>query len=196
MQADLRAMIGLALRSLLLPADVARRIVTLDLSRAVLWQALLLVTIAGVLVSALTQGPILNLPLGTATVEVAPFSYAMILGGSLVMLVFALYFTGQMLGGTAQFTAVLTLVIWLEAIAVLIRLMQGVILLVLPQLGGVVALAGLVVLLWCLLNFVAVMHGFDSLWRAALTLLLAVIGITLGLTVILTMIRVTAFGDI
>jgi len=196
MQADFRALVGLAMQSLVMPADVARRILTFDLSRAVLWQALLLVTIAGVLVSAMTQGPILDLPVGTATVAVAPFRYVLILGGSLVMLVFALYFTGQMLGGTGGFAATLAIVIWLEAIAVLIRLGQGVVLLALPQIGGAVALAGLLILLWCLVNFVAVLHGFDSLGRAALTLLLAVIGITLGLTLILTIIRVTTFGEI
>ena len=196
MQVDLRSLVGFALRSLLGPADAARRIMTLNFSRGILWQALVLVTIAGVLASALTQGPVLALPLGTEMVGVAPFGYAMILGGSLVLLVFALYFTGQMLGGTGDFSQTLALVIWIEAIAVLIRLAQSVILVAVPDVGGVVALAGMVILLWCLLNFVSVLHGFDSLWRAALTLLLAVIGITLGLTVILTLISVTAFGDI
>jgi len=195
-QTDLRVLIGYIVQSILMPAVVARQIMTLSLSRGLLWQALLLMVILGVLTSALTQGAVLRLPLGTATVDVTPLSYALILGGSLVMLVFALHYTGQMLGGTGSFAATLALVVWLEAVAVLVRVAQALLLLALPGFSGIVAILGLCILGWCMLNFVDVLHGFQSLGRAALTLVLAVIGITFGMAIILTLIRVMAPGEI
>ncbi len=176
------------------PAFVARQIVAMPFSRAVLWQALLLVTALGVLVVALTQGAPAELPLGETPVAVTPLTYGLILGGSLVTLVFALHYTGAMMGGSGDFAAALALVIWLEVVAMAVRLVQAAILFVSPALGGAVSLAGFMVLLWCLANFVDVLHGFQSVGKAVLTLLLAVLGMSLGLGLMLGMIRALMGG--
>jgi len=176
------------------PALVARRIVAMPFSRPALWQALMLVTTLGVLVVALTQGAQADLPLGETPVAVTPITYALILGGSLVTLVFALHFTGAMLGGTGDFAAALALVIWLEVVAMAVRLVQAAVLLVSPVLGGAVSLAGFMVLLWCLVHFVDVLHGFQSIAKSMLTLLLAVLGMSLGLGLMLGMIRALMGG--
>ena len=55
-----------------------------------------------------------------------------------------------------------------------------------------VGLAGLFVLLWCLLNFTRELHGFAGLGRAAVTLILAVLGLGIGLSLILALIGVGA----
>jgi hypothetical protein len=57
-----------------------------------------------------------------------------------------------------------------------------------------VSVLGLGLLFWVLLNFINVLHGFDSLWKSAFALLLAVVGISLGVTLILTLIGVGATG--
>lgn len=176
------------------PALVARRIMTMSFRRDHLWQALLLVTVLGVLVVALTQGARPDLPLGEAAVPVTPMTYGLILGGSLVMLVFALHYTGAMLGGTGDFAVALALVIWLEVVAMAVRIVQAAVLLVNPALGGAVSLAGFLVLLWCLVNFVDVLHGFASMGKAMLTLLLAVLGMSLGLALLLGLIRAMMGG--
>lgn len=180
----------LLLLTLRAPARAADILVALNLTRAVLWQALLLVTIVSVLIVAVSPGPMPEAgPVaGPTPVTFTPFAYATVLGASLVMLVFALHYTGQAIGGTGSFAATLTLVVWLEVLATAIRVVQTVAFVVMPPLGSVVSLVGLALLVWTLLNFVNVLHGFQSLGRAALALLLAVVGISLGLALILSLI--------
>jgi hypothetical protein len=197
MQPDIRGFGALVGQSFLAPAATARILIGLGLSRAVLWQAMLLVTVLSVLLVAITQGAMPNVPPpanGAPPREMTPFSYGLILGGSLVLLVFALHFTGQALGGIGDFGAALTLVVWLEVLAMMIRLGQSAVMLLLPALGGMVSVLGLGLLFWVLLNFINVLHGFDSLWKSAFALLLAVVGISLGVTLILTLIGVGATG--
>jgi hypothetical protein len=178
------------------PAEAARLLLSLNLSRGVLWQALALVTIVSVLVVALSPGPMPDAATaeGTDALFLSPFAYATILGASLVMLVFALHFTGAALGGTGSFAGTLTLVTWLEVLATAIRVAQVVTLLVAPMLAGIVSIAGLVLLFWTLVNFIRVLHGFSTLGRAVLTLLLAIAGMSVGLMLILGLIGVGVAG--
>jgi hypothetical protein len=180
----------LLLLTLRAPASAARLLVTLHLSRPVLWQILALVTIVSVLIVALSPGPMPEAgpAAGPQPVQLSPFAYAAILAASLVMLVFALHFTGGALGGTGSFAGALTLVIWLEVLATAVRLVQTVAMFVSPALGGLVSLLGLALLFWTLINFINVLHSFESLGKAVLTLLLAVVGISLGISLILTLI--------
>jgi hypothetical protein len=172
------------------PARAAELLVGLNLSRVVLWQALALVTVVSVLIVAISPGPMpeAGAIAGPQPVVFTPFAYATVLGASLVMLVFALHYTGQAIGGTGSFAATLTLVVWLEVLATAIRVVQAVVYLILPPLGALVSLVGLALLVWTLLNFINVLHGFQSLGRAVLALLLAVVGISLGLALILSLI--------
>ncbi len=178
------------------PAEAARLLLSLRLSRGVLWQALALVTIVSVLVVGLSPGPMPEAATaeGTDALFLSPFAYATILGASLVMLVFALHFTGAALGGTGSFAGTLTLVTWLEVLATAIRVVQVVTLLVAPVAAGIVSIAGLVLLGWTLVNFIRVLHGFDTLGRAVLTLLLAIAGMSVGLMLILGLIGVGVAG--
>jgi len=186
-------LLGLTVRA---PAEAARLLLSLHLSRGVLWQALALVTILSVLVVALSPGPMPDAGAagGPEPVALSPFAYATILGASLVMLVFALHFTGSALGGTGSFAGTLTLVVWLEVLATAIRVVQVVALLMAPVLAGIVSIAGLALLFWTLVNFIKVLHGFDTLGRAVLTLLLAIAGLSVGLMLILGLIGVGMAG--
>jgi hypothetical protein len=180
-------MLALTLRA---PGDAARLLVGLNLSRAVLWQALALVTVVSVLVAALSPVPMPDAgPVGGAEGEVlTPFAFALVLGVVLVMVAFALHVTGAALGGTGSLAAALTLVVWLEVLAVAVRIVQGVGVLISPVLGGLVSMGGVAVLFWTLINFINALHGFGSLGKSLLTLLLAVTGISLGTAVILSLV--------
>lgn len=175
-------------RSLFDPAAVARILIGWRLPRDVLWLTLGLVTVLSVLLVALTQGPAPELPAGTQPIVVTPFAYATILGAMLVLLVFALQFTGQILGGTGDLGAALVLVVWLEVVAMALRVAQGAALLLAPPLVGPISIVGMWVLLWCLANFINVLHGFESLGKSALVIVLAAVGIGLGLGLILSLI--------
>lgn len=185
--AHLRALLGVTLRD---PAAGAARILDLGLPRDVLWLALLLVTVLSVVLASLVQGPVMVLPLGETVLYATPFSYAVILGSSLIIMVFAIHWTGAALGGQGEFPGALAIVVWTEVLGIMVRLAQTVALLFGQSLAGIVGLLGLGFLAWAFLNFVNELHEFDSLGRSFLTVLLALLGIGVGLGLILSIIGV------
>ncbi len=195
MTADLTAIGQLLWNSLWRPADVARLLLRRVPARPALWMALGLVAILSVLVMALAPGAGGDGPLAAQGMAMTPLASATVLGALLVMMVFALYYTGLALGGTGAFGAALLLVIWVEALATALRLAGVVVALALgPQAAALFSLFGLGALLWVLVNFIDVLHGFDSLGRAIVTFGLAVLGIGGGLVLILTLIRSLSAG--
>ncbi len=181
-------LLRLSLRS---PGRAGRVIVDLGISRPVLAQMLALVVTLSVLLTALLQGAMPALPTAEAGFVITPFAYALILAVSLLLLVGGIQAVGRAFGGTGRFDQALALIIWLEVLAMGLRLVQGVLFFVLPPLAGIVGLLGLGYLGWCLLHFVDALHGFKSLGRAALVLVLALVGIGITLAIVLTL---TGFG--
>ncbi|NJR43059.1 MAG: hypothetical protein HC767_10775 [Akkermansiaceae bacterium] len=57
----------------------------------------------------------------------------------------------------------LLVVVWLQVLMLGLQLLQVLLLLISPVLAAVVGLAGIVLFLWLLTNFVAELHGFQSL---------------------------------
>ncbi len=173
------------------PAGTARRLAAMKLDMSTLWSMVALVTVLSVLV--LVAGLYLS-PVEAAMVMATPFTLCVILGASLVMMVFALQLTGRVLGGKGTFSAAILLVVWWQAMALVIQIVQTAMLLILPQAAGVVTLAGLAWLVFALLHFVNVLHGFDSLVKALGTVIIGVLGISFGLALLLTLIGVTLQG--
>ncbi|EAR51650.1 hypothetical protein OG2516_03660 [Oceanicola granulosus HTCC2516] len=178
------------------PAEVARMILAQRLSRQTLWLALVLVTVLSVLLVGL-----LNLvappPEDAVMLAVTPFAYAFILGGSLVIAVFALHFTGRMLGGSGELPDTLALLVWLQTLLLALQLVQLVLILVSPLLGGIAALLSIAAALWVLLHFINEAQSFGSLGRAALTLVVSLLGMGVGLSVLLGLIgAIAGTGDI
>ena len=147
MTLDLGTLLRLIWHSILQPANAARLLTGVDLPRGPLWMALALVTILSVLSMALIPGGAALNPITGLPMTLTPWSSALVLGALLVLMVFALHFTGQAMGGTGSFAATLILVAWFEAVATVLRLAS---LLVLAALGpgvaevfGILALAAL-----------------------------------------------------
>lgn len=177
------------------PADIAREILALRLPQEALWLSLALVTVLSVLLVSL-----LNLvtpvppeaPAGA--MSITPMTYGLVLGGSLLVTVFALHYTGQTLGGQGQLADTLALVVWLQLLLVVLQAAQVILMVSLPFLGGLLALASVVIMIWALVNFVNEAQRFESLGRAFLTLVLAFLGIGFGISLILMMIGVGTNG--
>jgi len=85
---------------------------------------------------------------------ISPLAYATIIGASLIILVFAITFVGQMMGGKGRTDDALTLMIWVQFMAIPIQLAQAVMLLIIPSLVGFVTMAGMAFLVYCLTHFV------------------------------------------
>lgn len=179
-------------RTLTNPSDGVRGMIDLDLDRRELWLALLLTTVLSVLLVSISQGPGLVLPIGGDPVIVGPMTYAAILVSGLVILVFALFFMGRLLGGTGSLPATLAAIVWLEVLGLIARTAQAVASWVSGSAESIVAIVGTVYLLWCLIRFTDEVHGFDSIGKSILTLVLVFLGITFGLLPILTLIGVGA----
>ena len=192
MSAETELLGALLRRTLNNPADGARGVIDLGLARRDLWFALLLTTILSVFLLSLTQGPSLYLPMGGEAVVVGPLTYAVILGSGLVVLVFALYFMGRILGGVGTFPATLAIIVWLEVLGLIARSAQAVASWISGSAEMIVAVLGTVYLLWCLIRFTNELHEFNSIGKSILTLVLVFLGITFGILPILTLIGVGA----
>ena len=156
------------------PAEVARIILRLGLERDALWMALGLVTVISVLVAAVL-GLMLPVPEDAArdTIPLTPFLYAVILGGALIVMVFALHFTGLMLGGEGQFEDTLALVVWLQVVLIALQVVQSVSFVVLPALAALITVGSVALAIWVLVNFINEAQRFGSLGRAFATTLVA-----------------------
>ena len=192
MSPELERLWGLLRLTLQSPAEGARAVIDLGLSRKELWLSLALVTVLSVLLMALSTGTVMVLPLGVEPLFVSPLGYGMIMGSGLVLLVFALHYTGQALGGTGAFAASLAVVVWLEVMSLALRVVQVVVGFLSSGLEAVVALGAAVFLFWCLIRFTDEVHHFNSVGKSILTLVLALVGISVGITIILTFIGVSA----
>lgn len=192
MSPELERLWGLVRLTLQSPAEGARAVINLGLSRNDLWLSLALVTVLSVLLMVLSTGTVMVLPLGVDPLYVSPIGYGVIMGSGLVLLVFAIHYTGQALGGKGIFSDSLALVVWLEVMSLALRLVQVLVGLISTGLAAVIALGAAVFLFWCLIRFTDEVHQFNSVGKSILTLVLALVGISVGITIILTFIGVGA----
>ncbi|MBS1302826.1 Yip1 family protein [Loktanella sp. SALINAS62] len=177
--------------SLFNPADVSRMLMRYTLSRGTVWSMIVLVSIVSTLL--VSVGGLISMGAVAADV-MTPFVLSIVLMSSLTVLIFAIYLTGRMLGGTGRLDQTVLLVAWWQGIGLVIQAVQTVFLLVLPPVSGLLALIGMAWLLFALLHFVNVLHGFDSLLKSLGTVALGVVGFSFGIAIFLTLIGVGVQG--
>lgn len=187
------SLLARVLETLRAPADSAERLLGDPIPREALWTALALVAV----LSVLLVGTLAAL---TGAEMVAPFGlqpglYAVLLCGNLIVFAIALHYVGHFMGGAGTFDGALTVVIWLQFVLFCLQVVHAFFALVAPLLGGLFALVATVLVLWVLANFANVLHRFNSLGKAAVMIVLAFLGIGLGLSMILSLIGVTAPGE-
>ena len=153
----------LMIDTLVRPREAARQVLGAGIEQGALLEGAIGVTCAGVVLAYIaartTPGGIdavsavlLGNPLLGAAVELA----------ALGVIAFLTDRIGRLFGGTGGFYGALTLVVWLNAMMVLLQTGQLVALALLPPLAVVLALAALLWGLWAFANFVAELHGFQN----------------------------------
>jgi len=183
----------LAANTVTAPRDVARLLLAMNLPPQVLWIAFALVIVLNTLMFSVSM---MLMP-GTdamGPVLASPTVFGAMLAVSVAALIGAVTICGRPLGGQATVGQIAILVIWLQALRVL---MQGVVALVGPIsvfLSGVVISAATVLGLWIFVNFIDVAHESGSLLRAGLILLLAVVGMMLGLSMVFSLLGISTGG--
>ena len=70
-------------------------------------------------------------------------------------------------------------------------MIQIVTMLILPPVAGIVSLAGVFLMLYCLAQFINVLHSFESLLKAIGVFIVAVVAIGIVLAVVLSFLGVT-----
>jgi hypothetical protein len=188
MTLTLNNLVAMAWRSVKNPREGAAEILALGIPREALWPALALVVVLSILLANVTA---LLLSSEATAMPVGPAATGFIQLALLVVMVFAVFWIGRAMGGTGSFEESILIVTWLQFIMVCLQVVQAAILVLSTSLAGIFGLLAVVLFLWLLTSFVAVLHGFSSLFRVFVMILVSAFGIAFGLSIILTLIGVT-----
>jgi hypothetical protein len=180
------------------PREAAERILALRLPLGVAWMGLALMAVLNTLVYSLSiqlsppSDPMAMGMVGPAFH--APLLFALLLFGALAMTALVLGAVGRWLGGQGGMAELVPLLTWMQVLRLVVQLGVVVLALAMPVLA---ALAVMVAALWgvyILLGFVAEAHGFEGLGRAAGVVVMSILGLAVGLSVLLSLVGITAPG--
>jgi hypothetical protein len=183
----------LAVNTVTAPRDVARLLLAMNLPPQALWLAFALVIVLNTL---MFSASLLLVPADEmfGPVLANPAVFGAMLAISVAALIIAVTLCGRPLGGQATYAQIAILVIWLQALRVLLQALVAVVGPMSLFLSGVLISAGSVLGIWMFVNFIDVAHETGSLLRAGLVLLLAVVGMMLGLSLIFSLLGVSTGG--
>ena len=162
--------------SIMEPSDAARKVIAYGVPAQALWTALALLAVLNVILLALLQ----MLSPMPASVEgslfaLSPFAYVGIIGVFLVLFVQGTYYVGRFFGGVGSLTATLAIIVWFQSVSLTLESVQLVLALISPAMGSLFGLLSLGALLWVFINFINILHGFDNLAKAILTIILSLV---------------------
>jgi hypothetical protein len=181
--------------SIMEPSKMAEKAIGLNLPREALWTGLALVAVLNVVLLSLLQ---LLSPAPIAFEDqvfaLSPFAYVAIVGVFLAMLVGGTFYTGKLMGGVGSFTATLTIIVWFQSVSLTLEAVQLVLVLISPAVASLFGMLSLGALIWCIVNFVNVLHGFESLGKALTAIVLALIGTALCAGIVLAIFGVGPAG--
>lgn len=185
----------LVIDSLVRPREAARRVLAVHVEADVLAQAAAAVVCLEVLLGFLAVRMSGSAADATSTALLAqPLALA---AGQLVMIgVLALltFRVGRLFGGQGGFLGAAALVVWLNAVTLVIQAAQLAALAVIPPLGALITLATLFWLLWVYANFVAELHGFESPVMVLGVVILTMVALVFGLSLLVAMLGVVPQG--
>ncbi|PRY80486.1 Yip1-like protein [Yoonia maritima] len=176
------------------PEEAAERVLENHYARPVLVQAAIVVSIANVMLLAVAS----MMTPATAqanALQVTPFTLGLLITGSMLILASAISRAGKMLGGTGSFDGALTIVVWLQAVGLTFDVAQILVMLVSPFLAVLVGIGALMVLLWCMVHFVKVLHGFDTLGTAGAAFFIAMIGTIFAVVILMALLGIAPSGE-
>lgn len=176
------------------PQEGALRVIGLNMPNPVLWVALVAIVSASVVMG---QGSLL-LVVGEQGVSnpflANPMLMWVIQLALLVVMIYATHFIGRKMGGTGGFNGALGIVVWLQFVLACLQVLQTAALFVAPPLADLLGFVGIALFLWLFTNFVAALHRFDSLFMVFVMIIVSTMGISLVLSIVLTILGVAGTG--
>ncbi|MFP4043874.1 MAG: YIP1 family protein, partial [Rhodosalinus sp.] len=116
-----------------------------------------------------------------------PVPFALFLAAGLVGTIYALWYVGRMLGGEGALGDIMVLLVWLQALRLVVQAALLMLVPLSPVLSSLVVLAAAAIGFWILLNFIDVAHGYGNLLKSLGALALSVLAMALGLTFLVTL---------
>jgi hypothetical protein len=174
------------------PRLAARAVIGLGLGPDLLVQAAAAITALGVvfgyLAVAFSADPVdaVSAALLSRPLVGAALQFAVIL-----LAAFLTFRIGRAFGGTGDLAGALAVVVWLNAVMLLIQLVQLFVLLVLPPVAALIAVATIIWALWAFANFVTELHGFENPFFVLGGVILSMIVLFFGVAMLLAMLGIT-----
>ncbi len=193
MQLDLTVsgLMSAALHTVRNPREGATAVMNAGYPTPILWMMLAAVVAVSIV---LGQGSLLmtaGLPEGLPGLYLGnPLLMWMVQIGLLVVMVYAVHHVGRMMGGIGAFEDALALIVWLQFMMACVQVLQTLALFLAPPVADLVGIVALILFLWLLTHFVAVLHGFQSLGLVFVMILMTAFGITFVLSLILAMVGI------
>lgn len=185
-------------QTLFSPRTAADRVMALRLPREWLWMALALMSVLNGIVYSLSLQ--LNPPHNPQTLEMVPPAFqspalfTIFLLGALVITVMMLTWVGRSLGGVAEVQQILALIVWMQVLRLGVQLLLLVLMLALPVAGLALVLVASLWGLVILVAFIDHAHGFKSGFKAIAVILLAGLGMVVGLSLFLGVLVAVVMG--
>jgi hypothetical protein len=181
--------------SIMEPSDSARKVVGMDVPREALWTALALIAVINVILLASLQ-MVSPAPIAfqESAFSLAPFAYVVIIGVFLVLFVGGTYYVGRLLGGIGTLTATLAIIVWFQSISLTLEAIQLLLVLISPAIASIFGLLSLGALIWCFVNFVNVLHGFENIGKSIIAIALALISTAMVSGIILAILGLAPVG--
>ncbi|SFR40702.1 hypothetical protein SAMN04488005_1543 [Yoonia tamlensis] len=175
------------------PDAAAERVFSYRFARSTLLQAVVVLSIINMILLAIVS---LITPTSIdGAVHVTPLSLVILIAGSMCILAAAIAKIGRMFGGVGDLDGALTAVVWLQAVGLTLDGAQILLMLLSPLIAVFFGFAALFALAWCTVNFVNVLHGFNSLGKATVTLIVALIGTIIAVVILMALLGITPSGD-
>lgn len=104
----------------------------------------------------------MTMPDGSPAPQIGPLSWAMMIGAGVMITSGVIFVCCRLVGGKASFTDLILLMSWFQFLQLALYLVQMVLILLLPPLGALVALASVGLTLWILAHFIKAANGFAT----------------------------------
>lgn len=158
------------------PRAAAGRLLATNPPMEARWLGLVLVAVLSLIVTTVL---IMSMPPGNVMAWEGFISSpwtglpAQVFGG--IVMAFGLYRIGAFFGGAGRFADALLCIVWVNAVQVVFMVAQLVATLLLPFLGGLVAVLSFGVFFWILTQFTCALHGFRSSWKVFFGILASIV---------------------